>query len=54
MDRSLLGGIKDLLRGHRAIKIGVVASLAGPLHYYGTMQVRGLKLGIEYATQGTC
>lgn len=53
MDRSLLGGIKDLFRGHRTIKIGVVASLAGPLHYYGTMQVRGLKLGIEYATQGT-
>ena len=26
---------------------------SGPLDYYGTMQVRGLKLGIDYATSGT-
>jgi branched-chain amino acid transport system substrate-binding protein len=35
------------------IKIGVIASLAGPLDYYGTMQTRGLVLGIEYATRGS-
>ncbi len=27
--------------------------MAGPLDYYGTMQVRGLELGIEYATGGS-
>jgi len=35
------------------IKIGVVTSMSGPLEYYGTMQTRGLQLGIEYATDGT-
>ena len=53
MDRSLLGGLKDLISGRETIKIGVIASLAGPLSYYATMQTRGLKLGIKYATKGT-
>lgn len=35
------------------IKIGVVTSRSGPLEYYGTMETRGLELGIEYATKGT-
>jgi len=35
------------------IKIGVITTKAGQLDYYGTMQVRGLELGIEYSTQGS-
>lgn len=53
MDKSFFDGIRDILRGSPPIRIGVIASLVGPLHYYGTMQVRGLKLGIEYATHGS-
>ena len=53
MAKSFLGDVKDRLTSHKTIKIGVLASLVGPIHYYGTMQVRGVKLGIEYATAGT-
>lgn len=35
------------------IKIGVLASLSGPLEAYGTQTKRGFELGIEYATKGT-
>ena len=35
------------------IKIGVVTSESGPLSDYGQQEIRGLKLGILYATQGT-
>ncbi|MDI3269952.1 MAG: substrate-binding domain-containing protein [Bacillota bacterium] len=35
------------------IRIGVLADQSGPLENYGTQQVRGLKLGLEYATGGT-
>lgn len=37
----------------RPIKIGVVTSLTGPLEAYGRQELNGLKLGIEYATEGT-
>jgi branched-chain amino acid transport system substrate-binding protein len=53
MDKSILTGLSDFLRGPAPIRIGVITSLAGPLNYYGVMQVRGLKLGIEYATEGS-
>lgn len=35
------------------IKIGVLTDQSGQLKNYGTQQVRGLKLGLEYATNGT-
>ncbi len=53
MAKSFLERLKDLRRGPQPIKIGVVTTRVGPLDYYGTMQVRGLELGIEYATQGS-
>jgi len=53
MAQSFLERLKDLRRGPLPIKIGVVTTRVGPLDYYGTMQVRGLELGIEYATQGS-
>ena len=53
MARSFLGKLKDLGRGSQSIKIGVVTTRVGPLDYYGTMQVRGLELGIDYATGGS-
>jgi ABC-type branched-subunit amino acid transport system ATPase component/ABC-type branched-subunit amino acid transport system substrate-binding protein len=53
MAKSFLGRLKELGSGTLPIKIGVVTTKKGPLDYYGTMQVRGLELGIEYATQGS-
>jgi len=35
------------------IKIGVVTSVTGPLAGYADQEIKGLKLGIEYATGGT-
>lgn len=35
------------------IKIGVLASLTGPLEAYGKQTVEGFELGLEYATDGT-
>ncbi|MDV2582519.1 substrate-binding domain-containing protein [Alkalibacillus haloalkaliphilus] len=35
------------------IKIGVLASLSGPLEAYGVQTQQGFELGIEYATDGT-
>lgn len=35
------------------IKIGVISAQTGALEAYGIQQVRGLKLGFEYATGGT-
>ncbi len=52
MAKTILGRLGSLLRRESSIKIGVIASRVGPLDYYGTMQVQGLELGIEYATQG--
>ncbi len=53
MPESFFSRIREQASGHTSIKIGVITSQTGPLDYYGTMQVRGLKLGIEYATQGS-
>ncbi len=53
MANSFLERFKPLRRSPIPIKIGVVTTQVGPLDYYGTMQVQGLQLGIEYATQGS-
>jgi len=53
MPEGLLKRIKEKATGQNPIKIGVITTQSGPMDYYGTMQVRGLKLGIEYATEGS-
>jgi ABC-type branched-subunit amino acid transport system ATPase component/ABC-type branched-subunit amino acid transport system substrate-binding protein len=53
MARSFLERIRGLGGGPAAVKVGVITTKTGPLDYYGTMQVRGLELGIEYATGGS-
>jgi branched-chain amino acid transport system substrate-binding protein len=53
MAKPFLERLKDLGGGPQAIRVGVLTTQTGPLDYYGTMQVRGLKLGIDYATNGT-
>jgi branched-chain amino acid transport system substrate-binding protein len=53
MAQSILGQLREALGSRRAIKIGVVTSRVGPLDYYGTMEIQGLRLGIEYATDGS-
>jgi ABC-type branched-subunit amino acid transport system ATPase component/ABC-type branched-subunit amino acid transport system substrate-binding protein len=53
MAKSFLGRFRVPRSGSLPVKIGVVTTKAGQLDYYGTMQVRGLELGIEYATQGS-
>jgi ABC-type branched-subunit amino acid transport system ATPase component/ABC-type branched-subunit amino acid transport system substrate-binding protein len=52
MTRSFLERLKELSGSPRPVRIGVLTTKTGPLDYYGTMQVRGLELGIEYATEG--
>jgi len=53
MTESFLGRVKGVVSGPGPIKVGVLTTQTGPLDYYGAMQVRGLELGIEYATNGT-
>jgi hypothetical protein len=53
MSQSVFGHLKEMLSGKRPIKVGVVTSRIGPLDYYGTMEIQGLQLGIEYATDGS-
>ncbi|NRS15187.1 substrate-binding domain-containing protein [Brevibacillus sp. HB1.4B] len=38
--------------GGHTIKVGVLASLTGPLESYGKQTVRGFELGLDYATEG--
>lgn len=45
--------VGGMVQAEEPIKIGVVTSMSGFLEYYGTMQTRGLALGIEYATGGS-
>lgn len=35
------------------IKVGILASLTGPLESYGKQTIQGFELGLEYATNGT-
>jgi branched-chain amino acid transport system substrate-binding protein len=37
----------------KPIKIGVLASMTGPLEAYGKQTVQGFELGLDYATEGT-
>jgi branched-chain amino acid transport system substrate-binding protein len=53
MTKSFLERLKELGGGPQAIKVGVLTTQTGPLDYYGTMQVRGLELGLDYATGGS-
>lgn len=53
MSNSLLDQLRDRITGPPPIKIGVITTRVGPYDYYGTMQIRGLELGIEYATEGS-
>jgi len=53
MPKTFLGQFRDLLKGSSSIKVGVITSRVGPIDYYGKMQIQGLELGLEYATQGT-
>jgi branched-chain amino acid transport system substrate-binding protein len=53
MAKSFLERLKDLGGGPQAIRIGVLTTKTGQLDYYGTMQIQGLELGIEYATGGS-
>ena len=46
------GGVGAAL-AQQPIKIGVIHDGSGALRTYGEQQVRGLQLGIEYATNGT-
>ncbi|MEA4827825.1 MAG: ABC transporter substrate-binding protein, partial [Clostridium sp.] len=39
--------------GKDSIKIGVLTSKSGVLETWGTDEIRGIELGIEYATNGT-
>ncbi|QDS38099.1 ABC transporter substrate-binding protein [Brevibacillus brevis] len=38
--------------GGNTVKVGVLASLTGPLESYGKQTVRGFELGLDYATEG--
>ncbi len=53
MSKPLQSWLKGLRGGPKPIKVGVITSRIGPMDYYGTMQTRGLELGIEYATGGS-
>jgi ABC-type branched-subunit amino acid transport system ATPase component/ABC-type branched-subunit amino acid transport system substrate-binding protein len=53
MAKSFLERLKELSGGPQPVRVGVLTTETGPLDYYGTMQVRGLELGIEYATEGS-
>jgi len=53
MPENFFRRLREQASGHTPIKIGVVTTQIGPLDYYGTMQVRGFDLGIQYATKGS-
>ena len=53
MPDTFISRLKKIASRNIPIKVGVITTQTGPLDYYGTMQVRGLQLGIEYATKGT-
>lgn len=52
MSQSVFRRVKEALGGKSAVRVGVVTSRIGPLDYYGTMEIQGLELGIDYATDG--
>lgn len=47
------GGKDDSKENKKPIKIGVLASMTGPLEAYGKQSVQGFELGLDYATDGT-
>ncbi|MEH7282410.1 ABC transporter substrate-binding protein, partial [Bacillus toyonensis] len=46
-------GKKTSTEDEKTIKVGVLASLTGPLESYGKQTVNGFELGLDYATGGT-
>lgn len=46
-------GKKASTEDEKTIKVGVLASLTGPLESYGKQTVNGFELGLDYATGGT-
>lgn len=46
-------GEKASTSDKETVKIGVLASLTGPLEAYGKQTVNGFELGLDYATNGT-
>ena len=53
MTDNFFARLRDQARGVQPVKIGVISTKSGSFEYYGTMQVRGLELGVEYATGGS-
>jgi len=47
------GSENDSEQEQGSVKIGVLASMTGPLESYGVQTTRGFELGLEYATDGT-
>ena len=50
---ALLGVAGSCLAQDKPIKIALIASKTGPLETYARDTERGLRLGLEYMTQGT-
>ena len=46
-------GKKTSTEDEKTIKVGVLASLTGPLESYGKQTMNGFELGLDYATGGT-
>ncbi|MGR5961912.1 ABC transporter substrate-binding protein [Bacillus paranthracis] len=46
-------GKKTSTEDDKTIKVGVLASITGPLESYGKQTVNGFELGLDYATGGT-
>lgn len=48
-----LTGVQLAVASGKPIKIGVVTSRSGVLQEWGTQEIQGLQLGLDYATKGT-
>ncbi|KAA0547624.1 ABC transporter substrate-binding protein [Bacillus sp. BGMRC 2118] len=46
-------GNGDSEESKKPIKVGVLASMTGPLEAYGKQSIQGFELGLDYATDGT-
>ncbi|MBM6617155.1 substrate-binding domain-containing protein [Bacillus suaedaesalsae] len=46
-------GNENSKESRKPIKVGVLASMTGPLEAYGKQSIQGFELGLDYATDGT-
>ncbi len=53
INNSSLFRKKTSTEDDKTIKVGVLASITGPLESYGKQTVNGFELGLDYATGGT-